>query len=416
MKASIYLATYIATFLFGSAARAQDGAVQVIPNYGDSIQKTTWFDSPAPTFRVSWMEPQNLKTLNWGEYRGGKLIDSQRAATPSRFYNWKFSPDASRIAGHFASGDNDNQHDSRTFDFATRRFGFVADNLYGNSEAWAPDGKRIAFLRGTTDYSAGDQKPVRLLVRELSSGREAPLRTDNEMESVRWTSKGDLLVVTSRNRPDDSFYNVTVRFRGGRGKAEILAAPDSSILSPNGQHRLFFAPANSKSPGYVAGLYLTDGTKKQRRLVAPSSTFPGEVHIGWASDSQTAFLVDVTQSGIPKTGTSAVTASLALRFHRVDAKTGDAVLVGELEAAQENAAINPQNFDNPNYSNLSNFQALGFSRDGQWFFFRRSEWKYESPVTIEVQAAALHAVRLRDGKLFPVAVFQGEFALAPLGF
>lgn len=411
---------FSAVLVFCACVQAQEVAVQTIPNYGDSIPETTWFEAPIPDLRVIWSSRQSTKTFNWADLRGGKPIQIQSLTTPTGFFAWKFSPDVSQVLGRFSTaigevtGDRGSGHNSRVFDFSTRRFRFVADRLYEPSETWAPDGKRVAFLRGTTDYTVGNQEPVRLMVRELASGRETLLRTDNNMHRLRWTKSGDLLVTSytnSLNGPD--LHDFTLSFRGGKSKAKQVVPPEYFPLSPDGKLRLDFSPARPKTP--VPGLYLSDARGENRRLVAPSSSLQGYRALHWAHDSKTAWIVTQDEIGEEETPTSPAKDTIRLRFYQVNAKTGTLTLTGETQAVQQGAAIVGESRSGPGELFLSNYQELGFSRDGQWFFFRRSEWKHESPVTIELQAAALHAVRLSDGQLFPVAVFQGEFAIAPLG-
>lgn len=393
---------------------------QVLPRYSEAgaVKKEKWFAVPDTlSARVIWNRSNDRirekRRFFWADLSLGKRRATAEFAPGDWFGNWQFSPDSARVLGDFQSGFSANQHDARVFDFARRRFLAVANTIFGFSERWSPDGARIAFFRGTTDYAAGDQRPVTLRVWEFSTQKETFLRRDDTMRNLRWTPTGDLKVDSYARRPTDAQDDkvTEIEFKNARGPRQIVAFSPAFSASPDGKWRAFwtFSKGDEKSHLEIAR---ADGSQRKSVAVPAKS---GELK--WSRDSQNLWIIEQSSPDGPLIGADGwpvrLARTLKLRFWKVNALAGKSELKADLAIAQNETEAGLMG-GGENVPFLTAFQTLGFSRDERYFFLRRAEWKTNpAQIILLLQANALFAVRLSDGKPFPVGVFSGEATLAP---
>jgi dipeptidyl aminopeptidase/acylaminoacyl peptidase len=165
-----------------------------------------------------------------------RLFDLQSGSA-----SFDISPDGTQVVFHALSAEP--PYRELAWDlFLVPTTGGEVRNLTGDnpgpdlSPRWSPDGREIAYSRGTRPDDWPEQ--AKLAVLELASGRSRVLTadTDLQMEPAAWTRDGRALLVHAEARARTNLYRVPSRggvlelLRRGGSTSGALAAPDGTIV------------------------------------------------------------------------------------------------------------------------------------------------------------------------------------------
>ena len=194
---------------------------------------------------VSWVEQPNSHPTIWEI--------SVLGGTPRKLaedgYSARVSPDGSEIAflrGKFYSGEVwlmrvDNGHAQRIAGGAEAE---IEDGF--SPAAWAPDGRRFAFVRSTAEYHNRDEKKVE--VANVITGTIRPVLSNPSLgPALSWTQDNRLVYSLQEPEPNQSDFNLwwvrldtrsesplgsASRITNGRGlAAELSVTTDGKLLA-----------------------------------------------------------------------------------------------------------------------------------------------------------------------------------------
>ena len=142
----------------------------------------------------------------------------------------------------------------------------------GLGSSWSPDGRQVAFVRGSA------MAKVQLVIRDLQSGEERSYPRQGLSESPRWLPDGKSVIVVATDRVGGSqragFYKVDLstgqevrlfdRDANGRSRTGVAS------LSPDGKTLYLGVHANQDAP--VTGIVAVDlATGEERQVVTFTS-------------------------------------------------------------------------------------------------------------------------------------------------
>ena len=405
---------------------------QRIPNYGKKSSKPQWFARPTDlNMRLIWNIPapktKGISKWKWSDINGTKrsaerlLNIKDYSDVDQNTYYPIFSPDAKRVLIFRGREDIniDNAHDTVIADLQSGLSYLWRIWLFGASEKWSPDGKRVAFVGGSLDTLGPEpispplflsthetQMPLAFLnpksqanTDDAIPNTETALLTDDGLEpdSLAWTKNGDLLAVTSTKSQR------ILRFKNGMGTGEVWKTNAySPVPSPEGKHITFRGPepdSNGKSRDRAQAINVADDSGDNTRTLTRIPD--GETEIFITPDGQSA-IVTKTLS-YDELQESKTPTQVYISISEFNLQTGARRSIAELGGSRVQ-----------NYQDKFAFPMLGLSKNGKYLLLGHREVEFPKNTGHKTVANALHVIRLSDGKLIPIAVFNSEFAIAAL--
>ena len=383
-----------------------------------------------PTNTFAWRDARNGA---WETTRPITVVDNGVGA----YFSVKFSPDRQQALFALVRPSQylDGCHDLARVDLRSGTTQRLRDYLFGHSEIFSPDGKRIALISGSLDTILGSPVADPLMLDVIAS--DAPyvpsvlssqgFYTNNRLDrtSLAWTKSGDLIVGSSivsghyqaYGNEQEKLQQVILSFKNASGKKTIWQTRASSPLpSPDGKHIAFIGPEQAPDGNWrdispAINIARDDGTQRHT-LTRISDRTP---QMFWSPDGTTLYLWDFYTSveigstyGALKKLSKTIPVELSLTAY--DIESGVKRNLAKLETDYRRRA----DYDIPS---LEKFAAFGVTSNGKYLLFHRVEYKSkekaDSSSWIKLAADSLHAIRLSDGKLITLAVLDQPLEAAP---
>ncbi|HEX8236998.1 MAG TPA: hypothetical protein VF600_13655 [Abditibacteriaceae bacterium] len=416
---------------------------QALPEYSQ-IEKPQWMEVPVDlSLRILWhvleqVPAKNTTPFAWKDARGGNWSEDRSLEVPDNNTNtspFRFSSDANHVLFKLINPNPVSPSDwcydlaiSDLRDGTTRR---LIECVFASEPS--PDGKNLAAVFGSLGNS---QEPFVPQFSTSVVGIGIPKFAIHGGGNLVWTKVGDLL------ETEVSYTDDTADVRLGRIRqtpnisrtSYNAAAPAkttwqtyaaSPVPSPDGRHIAFVGPELAadgtwRDTSPVLHIANDDGTQRRAltRIYAPGEWYyplhmnsPGEKQSAyWSPDGETLYSWSFHTS-IKEPSTSGGKALLnktipvELQLTAYDAESGAKRNISAFKATYTR-------WSKYDFPELSDFKALGVSRNGKYFLFARTKRILEK--NIDKVAASLHAIRVSDGNLFTLAVLNNSFEVAPL--
>jgi Tol biopolymer transport system component len=159
---------------------------------------------------------------------------------------------------------------------------------FDDHPVWSPDGRKIAFTRGSGVYVMNDD-----------GGHAHRIASDPKAEDYdfSWSPNGELAFVRSRPVERGFVEQILVASPDGDGSRSVTPASHrgygSPVWSPNGQRLAYLATIIRKDIGGAAGLFVTSKAGGKAKLVASAASIASP---SWSPDgSRIAFTAQRTR-------------------------------------------------------------------------------------------------------------------------